>query len=44
MISQIQINLDNDTINYRAHQAALSLTQTHRLKNIFRVYDRICQK
>ena len=44
MAAQIQINLSNDTANYRAHQAALSLAQTNRPKNTSRAYNRICQE
>lgn len=44
MTNQLEINFNNDTANYRAHQVVLNLTQITRLKNISRQYDRICQK
>ena len=40
MADKYQINLDNDTANFRAQQAALGLSQTHRPKNTSRAYDR----
>ena len=36
----IQSNLDNDTANFRARNAALSLTQISRPKNTKRAYER----
>ena len=37
---RIQINLDNDTANFGAQQAALALAQTHRPKNTTKAYTR----
>lgn len=41
MATQVQINLDNDTANFRAQQAALALAQTHRPKNTTKAYTRV---
>ena len=40
MTDKYQINLNNDTVNFRAQQTALRLFQIHRSKIISRAYDR----
>lgn len=41
-MDRVQINLQNDTANFRAQHAALSLAQTNRPKNTSRAYGRAC--
>ena len=38
---QVQINLDNDTANFRAQHSALALIQIGRPKNTSRAYERV---
>ncbi|CCE31025.1 uncharacterized protein CPUR_04876 [Claviceps purpurea 20.1] len=40
----LERNLNNDTADFRAHQAALNLTQTNRPKNTSRNYDPIAKE
>ncbi|KAG5987169.1 hypothetical protein E4U52_007850, partial [Claviceps spartinae] len=44
MADQLERNLNNDTADFRAHQAALNLTQTNRPKNTSRNYDPITKE
>ncbi|KAG6089519.1 hypothetical protein E4U15_002551 [Claviceps sp. LM218 group G6] len=44
MADQLERNLNNDTADFRAHQAALNLTQTNRPKNTSRNYDSIAKE
>ncbi|KAG5922477.1 hypothetical protein E4U61_005085, partial [Claviceps capensis] len=44
MADQLERNLNNDTADFRAHQAALDLTQTNRPKNTSRNYDPIAKE
>ena len=39
MIDRIQINLNNDIVNFRAQQSILSLIQTNRFENTKKAYD-----
>ena len=41
MANRAQINLENDTANYRAHQSALALALTYRPQNTSRAYGRV---
>ena len=44
MTNKLQINLNNDTTNFKAQHATLNLTQIHRPRNITKAYERVWKK
>ena len=44
MTNTLQINLDNDTVNFKIQHSALVLAQIHRFKNTQKVYNRVCKE
>ena len=44
MANTLQINLDNDTANFRTQHSALVFAQTHRPKNTQKAYNRVCKE